>query len=785
VIPTAGATNVEPFSSSASAGASTVVLPVPSPSVGDPTAPAPTDTPASRLHKVLEELKRCLDQSRTRAFEEQLRELLAPDLLRALRGVGSEDKAVELVSPSDNGPLHIGAVHYISPSLGKWFRVLVGMDGAEGVLDIRPLELSQHDAAYEEVPREINIAVWKELRRPLVVELGNQQPTITIRPSKIDYLHINDTSWSHLKSLFTANQGAKDFYHIVVGQIPVESAPWAEASRLQLVDTLTQLYAIRETQRRYLVESGDVNAESGAAHPDEPEQRVLWRTLLFSLFLSIRMKEAAALVYTLIVPIYDCETIDDKELIAPRLGTFVGCFKGQPPSTEAELRSTISTIREAFLPAMRALAILELHVLETRGARNVVVIENIIRSCAILDGRVQRDLNVNQYRAFLQQHLDHLKPCSPEVRAGLREVLQMTGANKAMREIFGAIRLLVKSALVDGGLRPDTTIFLHSEPGCGKENIATLCHLLGPRCLVLPRFHKGMGNALATLKRTLMDWKKGEDFAGKDADWRDDLATTVKAFVSAFGSGDTSVEVKYEQVCEKLREVPLLGYTSSNCGNLDKDNAADLLFGSESRPGTIYRADKLVGTVLLDEVNTVDRGVANGLLRVLEKPHQITVHDDGKYKEQPVNIQVVFGSNRSPDQMLSDGFNSAFVFRIAARAFRIPPLRERKEDIALFVNQRIVNRQEEAKGSEDVLTKLRRISLDGLRLLCELQWPDNYRGLKGLVDALLEERIRREITDPELSFDEIIYVVSQREAMGRAGSQKTSAGGFRILMDTP
>ena len=222
-----------------------------------------------------------------------------------------------------------------------------------------------------------------------------------------------------------------------------------------------------------------------------------------------------------------------------------------------------------------------------------------------------------------------------------------------------------------------------------------------------------------------------------------------------------------------------------NCGNLDKENFAPLLFGSEEEPGVIYRAHKLGGTVFLDEVNTFDRSLANRLLRVMEKPYQVTVRKGNVPKEKSVNVQVVFGSNLSPEELLSDGFNSAVVFRIAARPFRVPPLRERKEDIAIFVNHRILTRQEESHGKdgEHVLTNLRRVSLDGLRLLCELHWPDNYRGLKGLVDDMLEERVRRDIGDPEIGFEEVIRAVSRREAMGHVGNQRRTGGSLRVLVD--
>jgi DNA-binding NtrC family response regulator len=731
-----------------------------------------------------------LEQSSGRSFDEKLPELFSPDRLFALRnesqGDGKESpQARELITPKEQGPLLLSAVHYVSPSLGKWFRALLGMHHAGKVLDVRPLELAQHDAAYEEVPRDINIPVWKDFRRPLIVELGNEVPSLTPEED-IDFIHINATLWNDLKQGFIEQKGAKEFYSIVIGHDPVDATEWARSSRQALAKILEQLDHIRTLQTKSLL-GGKARMPASLG---ESEQLVLWRTLLFSLFLSIRTKESTP-VYTLILPIYECESLGTAaDALVPRLGTFVGCFNKRL-TTAGDLRKDIGIVRDLLLPAMRALAILELHVLESRGAGNVVVIENIIRSCAIVDKKVQAEVNL--YGRYLLKHLGHLINGKDEsdLPAPLRDVLQMTGANKVMRDTLDSIMQLVKGGLNDDGYREGVTVFLHSEPGCGKENLASLCHLFSPRVLVLPTTTSAelrrLGKILGNLKITVGKWKGQELFAGKG----EELQLAIADYLRHLGPGDDEELLRcYKVFVEIILAWPHLGYVFFNCGNLEKENASDLLYGSEEEPGLIYRAHKFAGTAFLDEVNTLDRGIANRLLRVLAKPHQVTVRTGAsgeQHREEFVNVQVVFGSNRSPEQLLADGFSSAFVYRIAPRSFRIPPLRERKEDIAIFVNQRVLRRQREAmpETDENVLASVRRISLDGLRLLCELQWPDNYRGLKGLVDDLLEERIQRKISDPEISFDEVIRVVSRREAMGRAGSQSNSGSGFRILMDTP
>ena len=756
--------------------------------------PAVTVPPAEHdLSTVLASLNTSLEQCSARSFDDKLRELFSPDLLFALCDESQHDevasaRARKLITPDVKGPLLLSAVHYVSPSLGKWFRALLGMQHAGRVLDVRPLELAQHDAAYEEVPRDINIPVWKDLRRPLVVELGNAAPSLSVAPeAAFDFIHINADRWQDLKRGFIQEQGAKEFYSIVIGHDPVEARDWANRSRLDLAPILQQLYDIRERQVPAKVVLG------GAVPTASLDSSKEWRTLLFSLFLSIRTQENVP-VYTLILPIYECERLEAAAALVPRLGTFVGCFNTDltKPHALETLQEDIAAIRGILLPAMRALAILELHVLEARGARNIVVIENIIRSCAIVDSKVQSDVNL--YNAFIRKNLRHLTGDKKEsdLPAPLRDVLQMTGANEAMRDILNALLQLVKGGLTDTGLREGITVFLHSEPGCGKETLASLCHLFSPRVLVLPSTDVDELRRFGTfvirpLGAIVEEWQKREIFAGKGTT----LFTAINNYLTALEEkDDAKLLEQYQKFVSIVGPWPHLGYGFFNCGNLEKENSSDLLYGGDAEPGLIYRAHRFAGTAFLDEVNTLDRSISNRLLRVLEKPHQITVRSgpsEAQHKEVFVNIQIVVGSNLSPEQLLADGFSSAFVYRIAPRPFRILPLRERKEDIAIFVNQRILKRRDEAAPQSDeyVLASVRRISLDGLRLLCELQWLDNYRGLKGLVDDLLEERIQRRITDPEISFDEVIRVVSRREAMGRASSQSHAGRGFRVLMDAP
>jgi DNA-binding NtrC family response regulator len=124
---------------------------------------------------------------------------------------------------------------------------------------------------------------------------------------------------------------------------------------------------------------------------------------------------------------------------------------------------------------------------------------------------------------------------------------------------------------------------------------------------------------------------------------------------------------------------------------------------------------------------------------------------------RPIKLLVVIASNYTPDQLIEKGFNPAIVFRITKNYFHVPPLRQRKEDIAVFINHLL------SKVAKDY--KLKRIDPHGMRLLCELPWPDNYRGVKGLIDHILFKRRQKEIEHPEITYDEVLQAITERDVM--------------------
>jgi DNA-binding NtrC family response regulator len=164
----------------------------------------------------------------------------------------------------------------------------------------------------------------------------------------------------------------------------------------------------------------------------------------------------------------------------------------------------------------------------------------------------------------------------------------------------------------------------------------------------------------------------------------------------------------------------------------------------------------------MDEVNTLPQGMENKLLRLLADPYEGMMYVKRRdvaptVKVSGLNVLYIFASNKTPDELIAKGFNSAVVERIRQYYFRIPPLCERPEDIALALSI-IFHR----KGNDNSI-QWKKIDIKAFRFLCMLPWPDNFRGLEGFVDGLATQRQMRGMQeDPEISFEEVIECAVRR-----------------------
>jgi DNA-binding NtrC family response regulator len=178
------------------------------------------------------------------------------------------------------------------------------------------------------------------------------------------------------------------------------------------------------------------------------------------------------------------------------------------------------------------------------------------------------------------------------------------------------------------------------------------------------------------------------------------------------------------------RESPLIAV---NCGAIPMNLVESTLFGHEKgaftgavaqRQGVFEAAT--TGTVFLDEIGELPAAAQAALLRVIETRRIMRV---GSTKDIEVGARIVAATHRDLEAMASSGaFRSDLLYRLNALSLAVPPLRDRREDIAPLA-QRFVRAASEANGCE-----ARELDADALELLRRYAWPGNVRELRNAIE---------------------------------------------------
>jgi DNA-binding NtrC family response regulator len=169
-----------------------------------------------------------------------------------------------------------------------------------------------------------------------------------------------------------------------------------------------------------------------------------------------------------------------------------------------------------------------------------------------------------------------------------------------------------------------------------------------------------------------------------------------------------------------------------SCANLPETLIEDELFGHEKgaftgalamRRGRLESADQ--GTLFLDEIGDLSLGLQPKLLRVLQERNFERL---GSNVTVNVNIRLICATNRDLSEMVQNGgFREDLYYRLNVVQMHLPPLRERRDDIALLAQLFL---QTSAKQFNKKVT---RFSQPALHALEEYAWPGNVRELENAV----------------------------------------------------
>jgi DNA-binding NtrC family response regulator len=131
------------------------------------------------------------------------------------------------------------------------------------------------------------------------------------------------------------------------------------------------------------------------------------------------------------------------------------------------------------------------------------------------------------------------------------------------------------------------------------------------------------------------------------------------------------------------------------------------------------------GTVFLDEIGDLPIDLQAKLLRAIQEKE---IRPVGSVKRIPINVRILAATNRDLEQAVAEGkFRRDLFFRLNVLTLRIPPLRERRQDIPLLVAHFL-----ERMGCENGTEKT--ISDDALKAMLNYDWPGNVRELENCLE---------------------------------------------------
>jgi len=240
-------------------------------------------------------------------------------------------------------------------------------------------------------------------------------------------------------------------------------------------------------------------------------------------------------------------------------------------------------------------------------------------------------------------------------------------------------------------------------------------------------------------------------------------------------------------------------FVKLNCAAIPTGLLESELFGHErgaftgavtQKIGRLELADQ--GTLFLDEVGDIPLELQPKLLRVLQEGEFERL---GSTRTKKVDVRLVAATNRDLDRMIEEKqFRSDLYYRLNVFPIRVPPLRERPEDIPLLVryfSQKYARRMEK---------RIESIPAAAMRKLARWHWPGNVRELQNLVEraVILTRSSTLAISVPELANsggnlaparagngeeqDRIVRIL--KETKGRVGGQNGAAARLGLKRTT-
>jgi DNA-binding NtrC family response regulator len=228
---------------------------------------------------------------------------------------------------------------------------------------------------------------------------------------------------------------------------------------------------------------------------------------------------------------------------------------------------------------------------------------------------------------------------------------------------------------------------------------------------------------------------------------RSEAIRMVRAYLERVGATDVNVLITGETGTGKELAAQLLHahsgrrrgpFVSINCAAIPDSLLESELFGYERgaftgantvRDGHLRAADG--GSALLDEIGEMTPFAQAKILRALDARE---IYRLGSTRRLPLNVRVIAATNQDLDALMEEGrFRRDLYYRLNVARVRLPPLRERREDIPALLDHYI--RELNGRFHRSVAG----FTSEAMRELVAYDWPGNIREVKNLLEAAYAE----------------------------------------------
>ncbi len=239
------------------------------------------------------------------------------------------------------------------------------------------------------------------------------------------------------------------------------------------------------------------------------------------------------------------------------------------------------------------------------------------------------------------------------------------------------------------------------------------------------------------LKRELKETSRFDDLVGESPAMEQvkailDRVAPTNSTVLVWGESGTGKELAARAI---HRRSPRRSrqFVSINCGALPDELLESELFGHvkgsftgavATKKGLFEVADG--GTIFLDEIGDTSPAMQVKLLRVLQERQ---IRRVGGTDQIEVDVRIITATNQDLESLVREKrFREDLYYRINVIAVKMPPLREKREDIAVLAGHFL------AKYTKIMGKRIREISPEAMRQLLDYSWPGNVRELENVIE---------------------------------------------------